>query len=90
MHDRTLMRTTDGHGRIRGHRLERLRRLDAAFWWRPGAIDDHTPGAAHPLRHGAEDCHVASLDGVAGACAEPATPTCRPRSRSRSGERRHR
>ena len=43
IHDDTLERTTNGSGRVADHTLEELRRLDAAYWWVPGATDDHDP-----------------------------------------------
>lgn len=50
IHDRTLERTTNGHGRVRKHSLAVLRMLHAGWWWSPGEIDDHRPGAEHPCR----------------------------------------
>lgn len=41
IHDRTLDRTTDGHGRVRRKALDELRRLDAAYWWVEGTLGDH-------------------------------------------------
>lgn len=55
-HDERLERTTDGSGRIADHTLAALERLDAAFWWVPGKVDDHhAPPDAYPLRGRAPD-----------------------------------
>lgn len=43
LHDATLERTTNGHGKVADHTLEELQRLDAAYWWVPGTVDDHDP-----------------------------------------------
>jgi glycerophosphoryl diester phosphodiesterase len=37
MHDTTADRTTNGHGTVASFTLRRLRRLDAAYWFSPGA-----------------------------------------------------
>lgn len=50
IHDRSLERTTNGHGRVRRHDLKDLQRLNAGWWWKPGKVDDHSPGAQHPCR----------------------------------------
>lgn len=50
IHDRTLERTTNGRGRVRRHSCDALQKLHAAWWWRPGTVDDHRPGADHPCR----------------------------------------
>jgi glycerophosphoryl diester phosphodiesterase len=50
-HDDTVDRTTDGSGRIADMTLAELQGLDAAHWWVPGSVVDHTAdAAAHPLR----------------------------------------
>ena len=41
IHDATLERTTNGNGAVASRTLDELRRLDAAYWWVPGAVDDH-------------------------------------------------
>jgi glycerophosphoryl diester phosphodiesterase len=41
IHDKTLDRTTNGHGRVRAHSLRSLRQLDAAHWWVEGEVDNH-------------------------------------------------
>src|SRR5687768_2375516 len=41
-HDKRLDRTTNGSGEIAERPLEELRRLDAAYWWVPGSVDDHS------------------------------------------------
>lgn len=43
LHDTTLDRTTNGHGKVADHTAEELRRLDAAYWWVPGKVGDHDP-----------------------------------------------
>ena len=48
-HDATVDRTTDGTGRIAEMTLAQVRRLDNAYWWRPGEIVDHEVGP-WPLR----------------------------------------
>ncbi len=50
-HDDTVDRTTEGTGRIAEMTLEELERLDAAFWWVPGAEADHNrPPGDYPYR----------------------------------------
>jgi glycerophosphoryl diester phosphodiesterase len=44
MHDTTVNRTTNGRGTVASHTLEKLRKLDAAYWFAPGRSD--------PYRHG--------------------------------------
>jgi glycerophosphoryl diester phosphodiesterase len=44
MHDTTVNRTTNGHGRVASYTLRKLRKLDAAHWFAPGRAD--------PYRHG--------------------------------------
>ena len=48
-HDETVDRTTDGTGRIADLTLADLRKLDNAYWWRPGEVVDHETGP-WPLR----------------------------------------
>jgi glycerophosphoryl diester phosphodiesterase len=50
IHDATLERTTDGRGRVRRRRAAELGGMHAAWWWRPGVVDDHRDGVEHPLR----------------------------------------
>jgi glycerophosphoryl diester phosphodiesterase len=45
MHDTTVNRTTNGRGTVASHRLSKLRKLDAAYWFAPG-------NKADPYRHG--------------------------------------
>jgi len=51
-HDTTLDRTTNGTGTIASHTLAQIRKLDAAYWFSPGA--DHyshdKPASAYPFR----------------------------------------
>lgn len=49
LHDPTLVRTTSGRGRVRDQTLQELARVDAAFWWTPGKVDDHDPGTPSRL-----------------------------------------
>ena len=51
IHDRTLERTTNGRGRVRYQPYGSvhparigIRNAHAAWWWRPGVIDDHESG----------------------------------------------
>ncbi len=70
LHDATLGRTTDGHGNVADHTLEELQRLDAAYWWVPGKVDDHdpsTPSDRYSLRGrapGDPDLRIPALDEV--------------------------
>ncbi|MEO5373148.1 MAG: glycerophosphodiester phosphodiesterase [Alphaproteobacteria bacterium] len=43
IHDETLERTTDGHGRVRETTLEDLRRLDAGGWFEPRFAGERLP-----------------------------------------------
>lgn len=58
-HDATVDRTTEGSGRITDMTLAEVRRLDNAYWWRPGEVVDHEEGP-WPLRgqgHGIPTLH---------------------------------
>jgi glycerophosphoryl diester phosphodiesterase len=57
-HDETVDRTTEGAGRIADMTWAELRRLDNAYWWRPGVVVDHDTGP-WPLR--GQGIGVASL-----------------------------
>ena len=68
IHDARLERTTNGRGKVADKTLDELRRLDAAFWWVPGEIDNHDPSTAverYELRGRApadEDLRIPTLD----------------------------
>lgn len=79
LHDATLGRTTNGHGKVAERTLEELRRLDAAYWWVPGKVDDHDP-ATPPDRYtlrgrapGDPDLRIPTLDEVLDRFAVPLT-----------------
>lgn len=60
IHDAHLERTTDGSGEVAEKTLDELRRLDAAFWWVPGEVDNHdrsTPAERYEMRGRAPDDH---------------------------------
>jgi glycerophosphoryl diester phosphodiesterase len=42
MHDTTVQRTTNGHGTIASKTLRQMKRLDAAYWFAPGAEDHYS------------------------------------------------
>ena len=84
MHDQTLDRTTDaanaGHPpgtRIRNCTLKALQKLDAAYWWVEGQVDDHeAPEEAYTLRDRAATdprLRVPTLDEVLGKFDGPYT-----------------
>jgi glycerophosphoryl diester phosphodiesterase len=53
IHDASLARTTDRSGWVAQHSAGELAAFDAAYWWVPGQVDDHTPDtaeAAYELR----------------------------------------
>jgi glycerophosphoryl diester phosphodiesterase len=55
-HDPSLDRTTNGHGVIAGLDLEEIRRLDNAYWFRPGSdAVAGFPAEDYPLRGRAPD-----------------------------------
>jgi glycerophosphoryl diester phosphodiesterase len=66
IHDATLERTTSGCGAVAAHTLEELRRVDAAYWWVPGEVDDHgAPPDRYVLRGRAPadvDLRIPTLD----------------------------
>ena len=68
IHDARLERTTNGSGEVKGKSLDELRRLDAAFWWVPGEVDNHdpaTPVERYELRGRApadEELRIPTLD----------------------------
>lgn len=70
LHDATLGRTTNGHGKVADHTADELQRLDAAYWWVPGKVDDHdpaTPTDRYTLRGRAPtdpDLRIPTLDEV--------------------------
>jgi glycerophosphoryl diester phosphodiesterase len=79
VHDATLGRTTDGHGKVADHTLDDLQRLDAAYWWVPGKVDDHDP-ATPPERYTLRgrgpadpDLRIPTLDEVLDRFAVPLT-----------------
>ena len=43
IHDATLERTTNGHGRVNRHTLEQLKKLDAGSWFNPEFADEQIP-----------------------------------------------
>lgn len=43
IHDSTLERTTDGHGRVSEHTLAELQALDAGAWFQPAFAGEHIP-----------------------------------------------
>ena len=67
-HDRTVDRTTNGHGAISDMTLDQVRGLDNAYWFAPGS--DVTPGLdpdAYPYRgraRGDAEFCIATLDEV--------------------------
>lgn len=79
LHDSAVDRTTNGHGKVAERTLEELRRLDAAYWWVPGKVDDHdpaTPPDRYTLRGRAAadpDLRIPTLDDVLGRFAVPLT-----------------
>jgi glycerophosphoryl diester phosphodiesterase len=79
LHDADLERTTNGHGKVAEQTLDELRRLDAAYWWVPGTVDDHdpaTPPARYTLRGRAPsdgDLRIPTLDDVLDRFAVPLT-----------------
>jgi glycerophosphoryl diester phosphodiesterase len=56
IHDKTLDRTTDGHGRVRETTLAAIKRLDAGRWFAPEFKGERVPTLAEAL-----DC-LATLD----------------------------
>lgn len=67
-HDRTVDRTTDGHGPIHALTLEELRSLDNAYWFVPGGDERQgLPAEAYTLRGRAPrqgDLCIATLEEV--------------------------
>lgn len=64
IHDKSLERTTNGRGRVGRHSLEALTRLNAAWWWTEGEVDNHRPGAYHPFRTSTNDVGIPTLGDV--------------------------
>ena len=54
-HDPKLGRISEGRGRISRMTLEELQRVDPAYWWVPGKVEDHD-ASEYPLRghHGGD------------------------------------
>jgi glycerophosphoryl diester phosphodiesterase len=66
LHDPEVDRVTDGTGPVAGLTLAEVRELDAAHWFAPG----HGPSReadAHPLRGGADDLRIPTLEEVLAA-----------------------
>jgi glycerophosphoryl diester phosphodiesterase len=63
MHDTTVNRTTNGRGTVASKTLRQIKRLDAAYWFAPRAMDDH-------YRHGLR-LRAYRFRGVATGATEP-------------------
>lgn len=70
IHDDTLQRTTDRSGWVARLSAADLARVDAAYWWARGFVDNHDPGtpeAAYELRGEADkvsDLGVPTVDDI--------------------------